>query len=220
MTGNPIKGEERERRLDLAAYFTDEYFSFNQLWSYAEQIHHIIKMKPNTVLEVGVGNGFVASFLRSAGINLVTCDINPRLKPDIVASVLDLESHVGAGKQDLIACCEVLEHMPFGTFDKVIRMFSFLSPELFLTLPVSGAKVGFGMFYDIAGHKGWRKLWWYVPWGRERIAEMHCWEIGSQCETRLAKIIRILRRYYRKVESSPMIMNPYHRWFMCYNSKC
>ncbi len=219
MTDKPTKGAERERRLDMAAYLTDEYFSFNQLWSYAEQIHHIIRMKPTTLLEVGIGNGFVASFLRSAGIDVTTCDINPRLRPDIVASVTELDSHVSAGDYEMIVCCEVLEHMPFAAFAPAIRMFASLSPKLFLTLPVSGAKVGFGMFCDIAGHMGWWKLWWYTPLGRSRVAEMHYWEIGSCRETRLPQILRILRSHYATVDSGPMIMNPYHRWFRCHRSE-
>ena len=47
------------------------------------------KVKPgDSVLEIGVGTGFTANYLRSKGVNVTTLDIDADKKPDIVANIV------------------------------------------------------------------------------------------------------------------------------------
>ena len=131
---NPDKGSDRERALHKSIYFSKEYFSLIQLASLSCQLNLIHKLNPKSVLEIGIGNGFVSSFLKRYGIEVTTCDINPNLEPDIICELQDLPRHVNK-RFDLIVCCEVLEHMPWNDFSKNIQVLSEISDRQLISLP-------------------------------------------------------------------------------------
>jgi protein-L-isoaspartate O-methyltransferase len=84
------KGELRERLLSREVYFSDGYFDLKQIYAQGQQVHEIHKMKPESMIEIGIGNGFTSSFFRKSGIDVVTVDINPNLKPEIVCSIEEM----------------------------------------------------------------------------------------------------------------------------------
>ena len=99
-------------------YFNKTYDSKARFISYWHQIHEIILLKPENVLEIGIGNGFVSSYLRNRSVVITTLDIDKRLNPDVAGSVLQLpfpdESF------DVVACYEVLEHLPYEDFPNAL----------------------------------------------------------------------------------------------------
>lgn len=129
-----IRGTEREKELPLDVYFSHIYYSLPVLCSFAHQLNHIWRMRPKSVIEVGIGNGFVSSYLRRSGVDVTTIDINANLEPDIVAPLSEAHAHIPA-KGDLVVCCEVLEHMPLEELDANLSHLRGLGDRLFLTLP-------------------------------------------------------------------------------------
>lgn len=71
-------------------YFRLSYDSKERFISYWYQINEIIKLDPKRVLEIGIGNGFVSKYLKEKRVNVSTLDIDEKLNPDIVGSVLDV----------------------------------------------------------------------------------------------------------------------------------
>mgnify|MGYP005841262205 CR=1 FL=1 len=100
-------------------YFSREYCSPRRLAAYSYQIDEVLKAGPGRVLEIGPGNGIVSHVLRGAGLLVVTLDLDGRLRPDIVASVLHLP--LAQHSFDLVLCCQVLEHLPFDQFRPVLE---------------------------------------------------------------------------------------------------
>jgi len=88
----------------------------SRFFSYWHQINEVLIRQPSRVLEIGVGNGFVSSYLRRAGINLVSLDIDTSLVPDLVASVTHLPFHDRSF--DLVIAYQVIEHLPFERFSE------------------------------------------------------------------------------------------------------
>jgi hypothetical protein len=207
------RGAARESRLDRRAYWTKGYLSYRQLWSTIEQLRHVAAFEPTRVLEIGVGNGFVAQILRSMDIEVTTFDINAQLRPDIVGDVTQVGDHVAPGEYDLVSCCEVLEHLPFDHFEPTIATFAALSPRLFLTIPSAARHVGMAglIRLPLIGDR------WFGAWlglGRRRkLARAHFWEVGSENETSARAVTAALRRHYRRVESGQFRLNPYHLYF-------
>ena len=97
-------------------YYEIAYDSKGRFYSYWHQIYEIIKLRPNKLLEIGKGNGFVSGYLKEKRIDLKTLDINVKLNPDIVGNVLDIPLVDDA--VDVVSCCEVLEHLPYKLFQK------------------------------------------------------------------------------------------------------
>lgn len=209
------RGDEREASVPRDLYFSDHYFSYEQLWSMAEQVRRIHAFKPRRVLEIGVGNGFVSTYLRAAGLSVTTFDINPNLKPDIVAPIRELEAHVTPGEYDLIACCEVLEHQPFSVFGDAIERFARLSDNLFLTVPDSGRKFGWGGLIQLPRFRRWVGAWWKIPFRAYELTPEHFWEVGFTSATGLRVVMDTLTRHYERVETGLFKANPYHRFFVC-----
>lgn len=210
-----VRGVDRERELARDEYYSQHYFSMPQLCSFAHQLNHIYSMMPSSVIEIGLGNGFVSTFLRRAGVPVTTADINPSLEPDICAPLSDVRQHID-NTFDLVICCEVLEHMPLEELDKNLDHLRSLGPRLFMTLPnvyrtwgMSGLtflpKLG-GKLFDFT---------FSIPWKHSLADGPHFWEVGHSPKCSKSEIVRRLRARYKNVRSGRLALNPYHIWFIC-----
>ena len=103
-------------------YDSSGYQSAERFYSSKCQIDAILKTSPKTVLEIGIGNGFVGKYIAATGIQVVTCDIDEKLKPTVCADVRSLPFPDGGF--DVVSCCEVLEHMPVEDLPKAMREIS------------------------------------------------------------------------------------------------
>ncbi len=109
----------------------NEQGRFNSYW---HQIDWAIKLKPQTILEIGTGNGFVNFALKGSGFRVTTIDIDPDLKPDILGSVLSIPVEDNAF--DLAMCCQVLEHLPYENFVPALtEIRRVIRKDLILSLP-------------------------------------------------------------------------------------
>jgi 2-polyprenyl-3-methyl-5-hydroxy-6-metoxy-1,4-benzoquinol methylase len=95
------EGHHRSR-----AYNTKERFC-----SFWHQLDETLSFEPDTVLEIGPGDGLVTNQLRRAGLEVTTLDLDPALNPDVVGSASELP--FADRSFDVVVCCEVLEHLPF-----------------------------------------------------------------------------------------------------------
>lgn len=212
--GAAVKGSDREKSVPRSFYFTNNYFSLPQLFSFAQQIHEIHAMKPKSILEVGIGNGFVSTFLSRAGYAVKTADINPSLNPDICAPLDEVHRFTNDCIFDVVVCCEVLEHMPLEELENNIKHLKSLGHRLFLTLP--NYKVTFGLFGFIRVPKVYHltKFAMKVDLNlNKKMIKEHFWEVGSCRKTSKKEIINLLKKYYNHVESNYMLMFPYHIYF-------
>ncbi len=80
--------------------------------AYGYQLQELLAVSPDSVLELGIGSGFVAYGLRRGGLAVTTLDLDPALEPNVVGSVTDLP--FPDGSYDVIGCFEVLEHVPWS----------------------------------------------------------------------------------------------------------
>jgi SAM-dependent methyltransferase len=208
------KGEERETSLERSAYFSDNYFSLKQLCSFVHQIHDIHQLRPKSVLEIGIGNGFTSTFLKRAGYDVTTNDINPSLEPDICCPLSELAQRLSGRSFDLVVCCEVLEHMPFEDFEPNLRTLRSLGNRLYLTLPNHKALLGFAWLPRLPKVPSIQvgSLYCEIPVARP-LQAMHYWEVGSADFTSRKSIANRLRNYYSSVTSRRYALNPYHVMF-------
>jgi hypothetical protein len=212
-----IKGAEREKTLDPAAYRSDRYLSLRQLCSLATQVHLITALHPGTVLEVGIGNGFTSTFLRRLGIDVLTVDINPALCPDVTSSIAELPSNIAKRAFDVVVCCEVLEHIPFDQFEESLEIFRSYSRRLFLTLPSYSSWVGFSGFVRLPFVDTLINIGAKVRRPKDLSAEAHFWELGSSARTSRAEIGLLLAKRYGTVDHGVFRLNRYHEYFVCGN---
>jgi len=207
------KGKDREAGLGREAYFSDGYFSLHQLCSFAHQINLLHSLGPQSLLEVGMGNGFTSSYLKKSGIDVTTVDINHRLNPDICCDLQSLASRLFASF-DVVSCCEVLEHMPWRDFEENISILKGFSKNLFLSLPYGRRIIGVGGFSKLPRNKI-LGLWLPMPFLSKPLPSEHFWELDYTRETSTKAVVAILRKYYSEVQHGVFQLNPCHRYFIC-----
>ncbi|UCB51988.1 MAG: methyltransferase domain-containing protein [Candidatus Zixiibacteriota bacterium] len=194
-------------------YFDTSYDSKQRLCSYWHQIHEIIRLAPKRVVEIGVGNGFVAGYLRERGVDVVTLDIDGTLNPDVVGNVLDLP--FSDKSSDVVACCEVLEHLPYRDVDKALcEILRVCRSYAILSLPETSKAYRFSLQIPKIGEI---KLLIPVPSIRRQIHRFdgaHYWEIGKS-EYSLNRIVKDISKVGFTIESTYRVFEyPYHRFFI------
>lgn len=202
-------------------YFNQSYDTKKRFISYWHQINEIIKLKPKRALEVGVGNGFVSKYLKEKKVNIITLDIDERLNPDIVGSVLKLP--FPDNFFEVIACYEVLEHIPYKNFNKAIseifrvsKSYAILSiPDVNLAYPMHMLIPKMSLFRGLKVN-AFKKL---IPLPRIKkpvhsFDGKHYWEIGKAGYS-LKRILDDIQRTGFKVEKTYRVFeHPQHRFFI------
>ncbi len=201
-------------RLQVEAdhYFTRRYDDPKRFASYWHQIDLVLSHDPKRVLEIGPGNGFLSGYLRRAGVDVTTIDIDANLGPTAIAALPHLP--FPDSSFDAVIAFEVLEHIPWELF----------TPSLREMARVSAGAVGVSLpdkerVLRLESSMG--KLWSFrfllrVPRlvaPRHKFKDQHYWEIGKR-GYRQGFILKTMRdagldvaRHWRVFE------NPTHHFF-------
>lgn len=99
-------------------YLEKSYDTKERFCSYWHQIDEIVSLEKGKVLYIGIGNGFVPKYLKDRMVEIVVLDHDENLRPDIVASVLNIP--FGNDHFSVVACCQVLEHLPYEDFSRAL----------------------------------------------------------------------------------------------------
>ena len=114
-----IKKDILKPQVERSHYFASSYLTPGRIAVYSYQFSEIVKLKPKSILEIGIGNGLLSFLLKQSGLDVTTLDFDASLKPDITASVTDIPCPDNSF--DVVACFEVLEHLPFDQFQKSLE---------------------------------------------------------------------------------------------------
>src|SRR3989338_6214502 len=98
------------------SYVEEGYANVSRFSSYYFQIQELLRSKPVSILEVGVGDGVVSGYIRrNTAIAYTTADFAEDTKPDVVADIRKLP--FPDASFDTVAAFEVLEHLSFDDFE-------------------------------------------------------------------------------------------------------
>lgn len=194
-------------------YLNIAYDTKGRFCGYWHQIDEIISIKPKTILEIGIGSGFVTSYLKNRGFNIVSIDILQALNPDTVGSVLDLP--FGDETFNSVSCCEVLEHLPYSEFNRALSELHRVSQRyVILSLPDDTSIYKF----DIQLSKIMLvKKSFLNPFHKSKkhyFDGHHYWEIGKT-NFSLEKIISEIRQAkFEIINSYRVFERPFQRFFI------
>lgn len=199
-------------------YFRLSYDSKERFISYWHQIHEIVRLRPKRVLEIGIGNGFVSKYLKERRVNVLTLDIDEKLKPDIVGSVLGVP--FPDNSFEVVACYELLEHLQYENFYKALsEIFRVSKSYAILSLPDAGRV--YHLYLQIPKVGVFKRLL-SLPRLKNSIHKFdgeHYWEIGKNGYP-LSRITKDIERAGFNIEKTYIIFeNPYHRFFILKKEK-
>jgi len=197
------------------SYFGIKYDDKARWASYWQQINEVLRLKPQSVLEIGVGNGLVSWYLKFLNFQVTTLDINENLNPDFTGSVLDMP--FPDDSFDLVLCAEVLEHLPFEQFSKALSGLRRISNNyIVLSLPHWGWT--FRCLFKIPVFPAFQILWKLSGVLGHKSGE-HRWEIGKRGYS-LRKIKKaIMAQNFKILNHFIIFENPYHHFFILQKMK-
>jgi 2-polyprenyl-3-methyl-5-hydroxy-6-metoxy-1,4-benzoquinol methylase len=198
-----------ERAVQVAPEHYDfaRYDDAERWMSYWHQIRAVLAVRPRTVLEIGAGSGVFADYLRRAGVDVKTFDLDRSRVADFVGDVARLDATLPAGMTfDAVCAFQVLEHLPLAELeDCVAQLAARANPHVFVSLPYRGLRVRIALWWGdhrfTLGHK------FMLPWRHRPIPEHH-WELGYPHTA--GKITKLMARQLDVVSRGFVPENPYH----------
>jgi 2-polyprenyl-3-methyl-5-hydroxy-6-metoxy-1,4-benzoquinol methylase len=188
-------------------YDFERYDDAERWMSYWHQLRAVLAVRPKTVLEIGKGSGVFSSYLRGAGVDVKTLDLDASRGADYTADITRLDTALPAGLMfDAVCAFQVLEHLPLAELEPTIAQLARrANPHLFVSLPYRGLRVRFAFWWGdhhvTLGHK------FMLPWRHKPIPEHH-WELGFPLTAR--KITKRLQKHVDVVSRGFIRENPYH----------
>jgi predicted SAM-dependent methyltransferase len=208
-----------KKQVNMEHYYVENYNTKKRFISYWHQINEITKLHPKNILEIGIGNSFVSDFLKNGNYPILTLDVDTQLNPDIVASITNLP--FADSSFDVIACYEVLEHLPFDLFDtclkemhRVCKTHAIISvPDVNLAYPLYLPQIT-----NVAGRKiNLTQKLIPIPRLKKPIHHFngeHYWEIGKKSYP-LSKIkSKIENAGFELINTYKVFEYTYHRFFI------
>jgi SAM-dependent methyltransferase len=211
----PTPMPEFEPQVAPEHYADPQYVTKERYICYWHQIDEVRRLAPSSVLDVGVGSGFLVHRLRELGMSVRSADADSRLQPDVVAVLPELP--FTNGEFDVACCFEVLEHLPFEQFDSCVAELKRVAAKwVLLSLPDVTPYSRFVFDWGFK-HTVWR---WFFDFKRRRLPPHtfngeHYWEVGKQ-GTPLELVMERLRQAgFADVTTFRVEEDPWHRFFRC-----
>lgn len=198
---------------DSDHYFKNNYDSKGRFNSYWHQIQEVIKLNPDSVLEIGRGNGFVSTYLKECGVHISTLDIDVGLNPDIAASVEKIPIKNKAF--EVVTCFQALEHLPYTMFESSLKELARVSRKyVIVSLPDINRAYRFNIKIPVL--KEIKTQINFPPLSNRSYptSKEHCWEIGMEgyplkkISVSIENVGFVIEKTYRVFEC------PYHRFFI------
>src|SRR5258706_3346722 len=177
LTARTIQHGMRDVQVAPEHYDFERYDDRERWMSYWHQLRAVLAVRPKTVLEIGPGSGVFRSYLRAAGVDVKTLDIDKTREVDFVADITKLDEALPAGLMfDAVCAFQVLEHLPLAELETCLGQIARrANPHVFVSLPYRGLRVRFAFWWGdhllTLGHK------FMLPWRHKPIPEHH-WQLG------------------------------------------
>lgn len=193
-------------------YYDWAYESLPRWVSYWYQIHAVLSLSAKSVLEIGIGNQVVTDYLKTVGLAVTTLDIDPDLKPDIVASVTKMP--VQDESFDAVLAAEILEHLPWQDFSialaelrRATKKYAVISLPHWGSALAAAIKIpAFPWLRAVLKLPGWKK--------HSLDVNGHYWEIGKRGYS-LNRVKKIMRQAGFTIVRDYIIVDyPYHHFFV------
>jgi len=200
-------------QVDKTAYDFKKYCNPDRWSSYWHQIDEVLRSNPEEILEIGVGDNVLSSYVKNnTKIEYKNLDIASDLNPDIVASVENIP--LEDSSFDVVCAFEVLEHLPFENFEKCLAELNRVSRKyVIISMPHWGRHFSFE--FRLPFFKSIRFQYKLNLWSIDhKFNGQHYWEIGKTGYP-LSLIKNKIKNCGLKIKKDYVCFDsPYHHFFI------
>lgn len=204
-----------KKQVEKEHYDFSKYMGKRRWCSIWHQLDEVLKLEPETILEIGPGPGLFKAVAAGFGLKVQTLDIAEDLNPDIVASATDMP--LEDKSYDVVCSFQMLEHIPFEmSLDALKEIARVSKKHIVISLPDAEIRWPYSLHVPKLGTKT-IQLKKPLAKVKEHVFDgEHHWEINKkgyelpaiQAEIEKAVSEFKLDKTYRVPE------NPYHRFFV------
>jgi len=199
------------KQVDKKAYGFFRYCGLDRWASYHYQLTEILSVKPQSVLEVGVGDGVVCGYLsRNTEIAYTSVDIADDVGADVIGSITALPFQDKSF--DVVCAFEVLEHLPFETLGTSLSELARVAREkVILSVPHFGPPLKFLLKLPFLSELSFA---FKIPHPLTHIFNgQHYWELGKR-DYPVNRFRSYLEKHFTIEKEYVPFENQYHRFFV------
>jgi len=167
--------------------------------SYYYQVKFITELKPDNILEVGIGNKTLNNYLKQHGLSVTACDFDEILNPDVIADVRKLPFK--DNEFDVVCAFQIIEHIPWEDVPKAFAELQRVSKRnVIFSIPYTPVSIGIVIKSSII--KRLFGTWTFDffinlefitrKWKYDGV---HCWEMGKKNYPR-KKVRNLVLQYF------------------------
>ena len=201
------------RQVDKTAYQFDYYCDLARWSSYWYQLKEILALKPDNILEIGVGDKVISNYLKNnTNIKYDSLDIATDLQPDFIGSI---EAMPMANENFEVVCAfEVLEHLPFDKFILALKEMRRVAKKYaIISLPHWSRHFSVDFRLPFLKRIRWQFKLYFLPL-EHKFDGQHYWEIGKKGYP-LKKIKQTIEQSGWKILDDYVVFeSPYHHFFI------
>lgn len=199
------------KQVDKIHYDFNKYAHLGRFVSYYYQLKELLFLKPDGVLEVGVGDKVFASYLKNnTNVKYQSIDVASDLEPDMIGSVEDIP--LPNDSFDAVVAFEVLEYLPFDKFDRCVsEMCRVAKKHVLISVPHFGPAIKLCFKIPFLPEI---KLAVKIPFPKKHeFNGEHYWEVGKAGYP-VSLIKNVLSKHGRLIKDFVPFENQYHHFFI------
>ncbi|MBA3284712.1 MAG: methyltransferase domain-containing protein [Nitrosopumilus sp.] len=199
------------KQVDKEHYRFSRYCYPDRWASYYHQLEELLRYNPDTVLEVGAGDEVVKNYLETnTSVKHTSLDIAEDLHPDIIGSIDKIP--LGDSTFDIVCAFEVLEHIPFESFEKaILEMKRVAKDYVLMSVPHFGPALKLNFKIPFLPEI---RVACKIPFPKEHVFNgQHYWELGKK-EYPLSRVKSILKNHFVLIKDFVPYDNQYHHFFI------
>jgi ubiquinone/menaquinone biosynthesis C-methylase UbiE len=201
-------------------YFNRKYNDLARFISYFYQTDLAMESAggdDRKILEVGMGSGIFSAYMKKLGREVITCDFDAALNPDVVADIRKLP--FSANEFVIATAFEVLEHIPFADVPSALDELRRVADRaVVISLPYRSTYFEFVLrvpFMRTLFKKDFFSWLIRIPLRFKGIAYsgQHYWEIDGR-NYPLKRVMRLLEERFTSVRKIRPVLDGYRLFFV------
>lgn len=203
------------KQINKSHYDFQKYMHMARWSCYYIQIKEVLALNPQTVLEIGPGDGLFGWYVQKNGISYTSCDHADDISSNAKANLGFEPLPFADNSFDVVCAFQVLEHIPF---DKVPMALSELSrvSKKFVALDIPQYSFHFQFVFKVPLLPYISKHFVVPRPIKNKFDGFHYWEISKKGFS-VKKVRNLINEYFNIKKEFSIVQNPKERFYILKN---